>query len=130
MPYVTDTHSLIWHMTDNPKLSPRAKAIFAEADEREEQIVIPCIVFFELLNLTEKKRIAQSFSSLIAMVGSSRNYKVEPLCLPIIRRAVDVPRDKVADPWDRIIAATSLHVGLPLITRDQALGKVGLDIIW
>jgi PIN domain nuclease of toxin-antitoxin system len=83
-----------------------------------------------LLYLTEKKRIVQSFSSLITMVGSSRNYRVEPLCLPIIRRAVKVPRDKVADPWDRIIAATALQVGLPLITRDQVFGKVGLDTIW
>ncbi len=130
MPYVTDTHSLVWHLTDSPQLSPKAKAIFVGADEREEQIVIPCIVFFELLYLTEKKRIVQSFSSLITMVGSSRNYRVEPLCLPIIRRAVKVPRDKVADPWDRIIAATALQVGLPLITRDQVFGKVGLDTTW
>lgn len=130
MPYVTDTHSLVWHMTEDPKLSPRAKAIFAEADERDEHIIIPCIVCFELLYLTEKKRILRSFSSLIAAISSSRNYRVEPLCLPIIRRAVDVPRDKVADPWDRIIAATALHMGLPLITRDQALGRAGLDVVW
>ncbi len=130
MPYVTDTHSLVWHMTDDPKLSPRAKTIFLGADEGDEQIVIPCIVFFELLYLTEKKRVLRSFSDLIAAVGSSRNYRVEPLCLPIIRKAVHVPWDKVADPWDRIIAATSLHVGLPLITRDRALEQVGLNIIW
>ncbi len=130
MPYVTDTHSLVWYLTDSPQLSPKAKTIFMEADEREEQIVIPCIVFFELLYVTEKKRIAPSFSTLLTVVGSSRNYRVEPICLPIIRRTTDVPRDKIADPWDRIIAATALHVGLPLITRDQVFGKVGLDTIW
>lgn len=43
---------------------------------------------------------------------------------------MEVPRDKVADPWDRIIAATSLHVGLPLITRDRVFEGVGLDIMW
>ena len=130
MPYVTDTHSLVWHLTDSAQLSSSAKAIFVEADEHEEQIVIPCIVFFELLYLTEKKRIAPSFSTLLTLVGSSRNYRVEPMCLPIIRRTVDVPRDKIADPWDRIIAATALHVGLPLITRDRAFKKVGLPIVW
>jgi PIN domain nuclease of toxin-antitoxin system len=117
-------------LTDSPQLSPKAKSIFMAADEHEEKIVIPCIVFFELLYLTEKKRIAPSFYTLLTLVGSSRDYRVEPVCLPIIRRTADVPRDKIADPWDRIIAATALHVGLPLITRDQVFGKVGLDTIW
>jgi len=114
MGYVTDTHSLVWHMTNDVKLSPRARRAFVEADDLRGQIVIPCIVLFEMLYLVEKKRITQDFPSLLVMIGSSRNYRVEPLCVPIIRRAMDVPRDKVADPWDRIIAATSLHVGLPL----------------
>ena len=28
MPYVTDTHSLIWYITDDPKLSTVAKEFF------------------------------------------------------------------------------------------------------
>lgn len=36
MAYVTDTHSLVWYMTDDPKLSPRAKKAFAEADDFDE----------------------------------------------------------------------------------------------
>jgi PIN domain nuclease of toxin-antitoxin system len=108
-------------MTSDPRLSPRAKQAFVEAEDFRGQIVIPCIVFFELLYLAEKKRIPPDLSTIIEMVGSSRNYRVEPLCLPVIRRARDVPRDKVPDSWDRIIAATSLHLGLPLITRDRAL---------
>ena len=130
MSFVTDTHALVWHMTSDPRLSPRAKQAFVEAEDFRGQIVIPCIVFFELLYLAEKKRIPPDLSTIIEMVGSSRNYRVEPLCLPVIRRARDVPRDKVPDPWDRIIAATSLHLGLPLITRDRALREVGLEIIW
>ena len=32
---------------------------------------------------------------------------------------------------DRIIAATALSLGLPLLSRDQALAAVsGLDVIW
>jgi len=130
MSFVTDTHALVWHMTGDPRLSPRAKRAFAEVEDSRGHIVIPCIVFFELLYLAEKKRIPPDLSTIIELVSSSHNYRVEPLCLPVIRRAADVPRDKVPDPWDRIIAATSLHVGLPLITRDQALREVGLEIIW
>ena len=130
MPFVADTHSLVWYMTDDSKLSAKAKEIFQRADDSREQIFIPCIVFFELMYLAEKKRIVCDFEGFLRMVSSSDNYRVEPLCLPVIRRSKEIPRYEVPDPWDRLIAATSLHLRLPLITRDEKLRKIGLDVIW
>lgn len=129
MPYVTDTHSLVWHMTDDPKLTSEAKDIFQRTDRFEEQVFIPCIAFFELVYLTEKKRIAADFDRFLQLVLSSDNYRVEPLCLPIIEKSSQIPRESVADPWDRLIAATSLHLNLPLITRDKSLRRIGLTVI-
>jgi PIN domain nuclease of toxin-antitoxin system len=40
-----------------------------------------------------------------------------------------IPRE-ISDPWDRLIAATSLHLKIPLITRDKYLHKMGLKVIW
>ncbi len=125
MPFVTDTHPLVWKMSDDPKLSQKVKRIFSE-----EYIFIPCIVFFELLYLVEKKKIAVDFDSFLAMISSSENYKIEPLCLPIIKKSRRIPREKVADPWDRLIVATSIHLNFPLITRDKSLRKIGLEVIW
>lgn len=130
MPFVTDTHSLVWHMTSDSKLSPKAKKIFQKVDNFHDCIFIPCIVFFELLYLVEKKRIVGDFDSFLVIVSSSKNYNVEPLCLPIIQTTKTIPREKVADPWDRLIAATSMHLSLPLITRDEALRDIGLEVIW
>jgi PIN domain nuclease of toxin-antitoxin system len=125
MPFVTDTHALLWHMTKDPRLSSRVKKIFDK-----DYIIIPCIVFFELLYLIEKKRIVSDFDSFLTMVSSSENYKVEPLCIPIIESSRKIPREIVADPWDRLIAATSMHLSLPLITRDKTLKKIGLEVVW
>lgn len=134
MPFVTDTHSLVWYMTGNPKLSAEAKGIFQKADNFQDAIFIPCIVFFELLYLIEKKRIAADFDGFLAMAFSARNYRTEPICLPIIEKSRGISRDKVPDPWDRLIAATSMHLGLPLITRDKSLKEnakeIGLEVIW
>jgi predicted nucleic acid-binding protein len=41
-----------------------------------------------------------------------------------------IPRNVVADMPDRIIAATALHLGLPLITRDRHLQSAGIQTIW
>ena len=130
MPYVTDTHSLIWFMTNDPKLSIEARSAFEKADRGQDDIFIPCITFFELLYLTEKRKLALDFESFIAIISSSKNYKVEPLCLPIIEKSRLLPREDIPDPWDRLIAATSMHLGLPLITRDKSLQRMGLKIVW
>jgi PIN domain nuclease of toxin-antitoxin system len=130
MPLVTDTHALVWHMTEDSQLSRRAKRVFDKVDASDEQVVVPCIVFFELLHLIEKGKIVADFNNFTAMMSSSANYRIEPLCLPIIEASRKIPREKVADPWDRLIAATSMHLHLPLITRDKALKKIGIDTIW
>lgn len=130
MPYVSDTHSLIWHMTDDPKLSVKAKEIFKKVDNGQDYIIIPCIMFFELLYLTEKKKLHIDFNNFIALVSSSRNYRIEPLCLPIIKKSKEISREEIPDPWDRLIAATSMYLGFPLITRDKSMKKIGLKIIW
>jgi PIN domain nuclease of toxin-antitoxin system len=130
MPYVTDTHSLVWHMTNDPKLSSEAKTLFQKVDNFQDSIFIPCIVFFELLYLLEKKKVAADFDSFLAMVSTSKNYKIEPSCLPIIERTKSIPREKVPDPWDRLIAATSMHLSFPLITKDESLREIGLEVIW
>ncbi len=129
MAFVTDTHSLVWHMTDDTKLSAEAKEIFQKVDRAEEIVFIPCIVFFELVYLTEKRRINTEFDRFLDLVASSTNYKIEPLCLPIIEKSRQIPRESVSDPWDRIIAATSLHLDLPLITRDKSLRDIGLKVV-
>lgn len=129
MPYVTDTHALIWHLNNDPALSPTAKGIFEWVDMFQDYISIPCIVFFELLYLIKKKKINADFDKLVMLISSSKNYRVEPLCLSIIEKSRKIDT-KVKDPWDRLIAATSLHLNVPLISKDETLRGIGLEVIW
>jgi len=128
--YVTDTHSRVWHMTGDPRLSVKAKSIFDKTDDGHNQVVVPCIVFFELVYLIEKNRLSLDFDGFSGMVSLSKNYMVEPLCLPIIQRSRTIPREMLPDPWDRLIAATSMHLQYPLISRDRSIRKLGVNVIW
>ncbi|MEO0020252.1 MAG: type II toxin-antitoxin system VapC family toxin [candidate division WOR-3 bacterium] len=125
MHYVTDTHALIWYLTDDPCLPRKAKRIFSE-----DYIVIPCIALFELLYLIEKKKFEVNFAEFLSLIAAAANYRIEPLCLPIIEKSQLIPREKVTDPWDRLIAATAIHLNYPLITRDKKIKEIGVEIIW
>jgi PIN domain nuclease of toxin-antitoxin system len=130
MPYVTDTHSLVWHLTSDPQLSASARQIFRDTDENREQVYIPCIELFELLILNEKRKVLLDVDQVIALVRSSNNYRIAPMCAPIIERSRAFPREDVRDPWDRLIAATASHLGFPLITRDANLRRLSLATVW
>ena len=48
-----------------------------------------------------------------------------------VARAVSgVPRDTVPDMPDRIIAATAVHLDLPLVSRDGRIRMTGIEVIW
>jgi len=57
-------------------------------------------------------------------------FRVVPLDSQIAKALRDVRRDAVPDMPDRIIAATALHLSLPLITRDRCLQSAGIQTIW
>jgi len=131
MAFVTDTHSLVWHMTNDSRLSKKAKKIFNLTDQAKEVIYIPCIVLFELIYLIEKKKINLNLNNLFQALSLSSNYKVEPLCIPVISEVSLIPKRMIKDPWDRVIIATSKYLDMPLITKDKNISKSGLlNVVW
>ncbi|MBK9092782.1 MAG: hypothetical protein IPM84_08385 [Anaerolineae bacterium] len=52
--FVTDTHALHWHVTNDARLSQRAHRVFQETDQGLHQILIPSIILVELVYLAEK----------------------------------------------------------------------------
>lgn len=48
MYYVTDTHSLVWYFTSDPRLSSKALSAFSEA-ERDGNIIVPAVVLAEIM---------------------------------------------------------------------------------
>jgi hypothetical protein len=55
--YVTDTHALIWHLTEDERLPLTCRTIFVGADQSEVQVWIPAIVLIEVIYLVEKSRV-------------------------------------------------------------------------
>lgn len=132
--YVTDTHALHWHLVGNPKLSATAQQIFQAADRGQHQIVIPGIVLIEFIYLVEKGRLDRTYvDRLFAQLDQTDggSYTVASLDLSIAQALWSVSRTLVPEMPDRIITATALALGLPLITRDNVIQRAALvPTIW
>jgi predicted nucleic acid-binding protein len=121
--YVTDTHALLWHLSNDSALSASAADTFRQADSGASEIIIPSIVLVEVVYLCERQRVPDDrIDRVLALPGSpGSRYRVVPLDEPIVQALRRIPRDQMPDMPDRVIGATALHLGLPLITRDSKL---------
>jgi PIN domain nuclease of toxin-antitoxin system len=131
--YVTDTHALIWHLTEDDRLPRACRKIFSDADRSEEQIWIPAIVLVEVIYLVEKSRVPSNLvERMLTTIDPPRfGYIVAALDVNVARALLHIPREISPDMPDRIIAATAMTVHAPLLTKDSKLRKVpGLITIW
>ena len=130
--YVTDTHGLIWYLEDSPHLGLAAKECFEACGRGEAVLYIPTICLVEIVYLHEKGRIpAEMKKTLDAELRSgSASIFLADLTAEVVDMLSKVPRSDVPDMPDRIIAATALHLSLPLISRDRRIRTSGVTTIW
>ena len=129
---VADTHAAAWYLLDSPKLSQRALQHMSAAVDAGEIVFVPSISVVELLYLYEKGRIpADDWKRLNeGLAAEDSSLRVVPLTLGIAHDLARVPWRSVPDKPDRIIAATALHLGLPLVSRDGRIQAPGLEVVW
>lgn len=130
---VIDTHTLIWALLERVRLSAAADAAFQAAELAGAPIYVCTITFVELRYLVEKGKIRGNVYQECwdKLNDPATVLAPEPLDLVIADRLTQIPRATVPDMPDRIIAATALTLGLPLITRDSNIRALtNITTIW
>ncbi|MFZ2410267.1 MAG: PIN domain-containing protein [Candidatus Methanoperedens sp.] len=123
--FVTDTHALLWYLTEDEKLSKIAQGVFEKADKGEVDIVIPTTVLAEALFITEKHRVDIEFIDIIENIQNSSNYLLHPLDIDVIMKCHELK--KIPELHDRIITATAILLDAKLITKDTKI-KVSKEV--
>lgn len=129
---VTDTHALIWYLEDSPRLSVAANQLFEQCDRGEIIIYVPTICLVEMIYLQEKGRISSELKTQLdqELITGNTGMVLFDLTIGVVEALASIPRDSVPDLPDRIIAATALHLGLPLISRDSKISVSDVNTIW
>src|SRR5665213_499700 len=102
---VTDTHSVIWYLLDDGRLSRRAGALFDACAAEGSRIHVPTMCIVEAIYLVEKRRIPEGALTLLDEVLGAEDSpsQVIGLTADVARAVRRVPRSTVPDLPDRVI---------------------------
>lgn len=118
-----DTHVWIWWVSGLlDELSKKAIDAIDSAT-KNKTIHLSSISAWEVALLVERQRLTLNMDveDWISKTEALPFVQIIPVNNAIAVRSVRLPGNFHKDPADRIIVATALRLGLPLVTRDDAI---------
>ena len=129
---VADTHTALWHLFSDSRLSRAASQVIQQAADTRQKIAVSSITLAEIVYLVEKGRLpGEAYSRLSQALADPESVFAEAALTGSVVEAMRlVSRDQVPDLADRIIAGTALYFGVPVISRDRRILAASLTAIW
>lgn len=129
---VLDTHSWVWWVSDDSRLSAPAHDAITEAAAKS-QLNLSAISAWEVALLVAKGRLELTID-VNDWIGHSEGLpflRFIPVDHRLAVRSVQLEGYPHNDPADRIIIATALPIGASIITKDQKIqGYSAVETIW
>ncbi|MCL2640479.1 MAG: type II toxin-antitoxin system VapC family toxin [Phycisphaerales bacterium] len=127
-----DTHSLVFFLERSPELSVRARQAIRAALDARERVIVSVVSLVEIVYLAEKKRISTVACDRIIDALFNQNTGIDVIGFDpeMLTSLQSIPRQQVPDMPDRMISATAVHLGIPLVTRDADIRGADIQTIW
>ena len=116
---LADTHVLQWWSAEPDRLSTHAH----DALEAAGEVAVAAVTWYELAWLAHHGRITVDLSLDTWLSGLARSVRTVALSPSIAATAVRLPETFPSDPADRLIYATAIEHGWPLVTKDAPLRR-------
>lgn len=120
---VLDTHVALWALGNVGMLSAPAVQAIEETEAEGNRCVVSTLSFYEVARAIFRGRITPHRPADQILAEMERRFLVRPLTPQIALAAAQLPANFPSDPFDRIIAATAMVEGVPLLTADQHIRR-------
>ena len=127
MSYLLDTHTLIWALEDNQKLSVAARKII---DDENNAIFVSMASLWEMAIKVSRGKLALS-QSLEDIMGTLEKQRVSLLSVKPahILKLLDLPFEH-NDPFDRLMIAQCLQENMTFVSNEALFLRYGVDRVW
>lgn len=126
-----DTHVLLWLISEPARLSQTATAVIEQARAQHQELAIVDISLLEVATLVRKGRIGIQIDLETLLDSVQSRFAVKAITSRACLKTLELPANYPKDPADRIIGATALAEGIPLVTADEKIRRAkAFATIW
>jgi PIN domain nuclease of toxin-antitoxin system len=123
-----DTHSFLWFVLNDPKLSTPARTVIQ--DEVNEICISPASIWEIAIKISlGKYRLNTGFESFWTDAIQRNRMTVLPIAITHAARVTSLPFHH-KDPFDRLLVAQALTEQMPLVSVDPRLDAYGITRVW
>lgn len=128
---LVDTHVVLWLAFEEDRVSKKARVAINGARKHGRGLAISDISLLEIATLEKKRRIALHSTLETFLTEVESRFIVFPSTARVCVRAMALAAAFPNDPADRVISATALVEGIPLVTADDAIRKAKVvSTVW
>ena len=128
MKYLLDTHILLWFLTDDKKLSRRARQLI-ESSSNESFLSIVSLWEIAIKTGLGKLDLDKPFEQMFPEQLYLNNIKILDITVNSLIKLTTLPFHH-RDPFDRLIIAQGLVENLPIISVDTDFDAYSIDKEW
>lgn len=128
MKYLLDTHTLLWIVNDDPRLSKKSKQVYLNSEN---------LILFSIASLWEiaikislkKLSIEEPLNEFIQIHIKGNDIKFLNIEVPHILLLENLPYHH-RDPFDRLIVTQCIHEDITLLSSDKMFDLYPIKRVW
>ena len=126
MKILLDTHTFLWGLSDEGKLSERVRRLLPVSET-----CLSVVSLWEILikNQAGKLPLPQPAGPYLMAKLAFNGVKLLPVAPDHVLRVESLPMHH-RDPFDRLLIAQSIEQGWPIVTADPWFARYPVDVIW
>jgi PIN domain nuclease of toxin-antitoxin system len=128
MKILMDTHTFIWYVTNNPKLTSTAQLLINNGNN-EVLLSIASIWEMAIKHSVDKLTFELPFDVFISQQFAVNNFTVLNIEISYLKVVANLPLHH-RDPFDRLIIAQAMVEKIPIVGTDEVFDLYSIERFW